>query len=134
MRRMLRSIAPLLALCLVAAAPAPTSPQPLSGEWATKGFALRTAPTGFVVQGKCASGKIPTPIYPDSAGNFAVSGYFNPYSSGYRLADVAPRDTPARFKGKVAGNKLALTMQQNGKPDATFLLIRGAPSKFAPCP
>lgn len=128
---------PIVSLLLVAAAPAPkpapAASQPLTGNWAGDGFALRTAPTGTIVQGKCASGKISAPIIPDKAGAFTATGYFNPYTSGYRLSDIAPRDQIAYFKGKVSGNTLDLTMRINGKPDAHHILKRNAKITFPKC-
>lgn len=126
---------PIASLLLVAAAPAPAPPasQPLTGNWAGDGFAVRASPTGTIVQGKCASGKISAPIIPDKAGTFTATGYFNPYTSGYRLSDIAPRDQIAYFNGKVSGNTLDLTMRINGKPDAHRILKRDAKIKFPKC-
>lgn len=125
----------VLALPLIAAAPvAKPQPLPLTGNWAGDGFALRTVGTGYVVQGKCASGKITSQVVPDAAGAFAASGYYNVYTSGYRVSDLSRRDTPASFKGKVSGNTLNLTMRVKGRPeDVQVVLKRGAKIKFPAC-
>jgi hypothetical protein len=135
---MSKSSLPLIGLLLIAAAPAQAPPKPplppLTGNWAGDGFALRVAPTGFVIQGKCASGMITDQIVPDKTGAFTATGYYNPYSSGYRLSDLAPRDKLATFKGKVNGNTLVLTMGMVGRPDESrYVLRRGAAVKFGRC-
>lgn len=120
-----------LAGLLVGAAP---QHQALTGNWAGDGFALRTTTKGYVVQGRCAAGKIPAPVYPDASGGFQADGYFNRYSSGYRLSDIAPRDTPARFTGAVKGDSLSLGMAVAGKAgEERFVLKRGAKIAFPKC-
>ena len=94
---------------------------------------MRSAPTGTVVQGKCASGKIDQPILVDRDGRFSVTGYFNPYTSGYSLSDLAPRDQIAQFDGRVTDNILVLAMRISNQPDARYTLKRGAGIKFARC-
>ncbi len=114
-------------------APVPVARTPLTGIWAGSGFALRQAPSGIVVQGPCASGLIAGQVLVDKAGNFTATGYYNPYTSGYRLSDIAPRDHIAYFKGKVTGKTLDLTMRVQGKPEAHYVLKRDAKAKFARC-
>ena len=134
---MSKSYLSLIGLLIIAAAPAPAPAQPLrplTGSWAGDGFALRVAPTGVVVQGKCASGMITEQIVPDKTGAFTATGYYNPYTSGYRLSDLAPRDKLVTFKGKVKGNTLVLTMRMIGRPDESrYVLKRDAPIKFGKC-
>ncbi len=113
--------------------PAPTPGTPLTGVWAGSGFALRQAPNGTVVQGACASGLIAGPVLVDKAGNFTAIGYYNPYTSGYRLSDLAPRDHIAYFKGRVAGKTLELTMRVENKAETHYVLKRDAIAKFARC-
>lgn len=125
---MIKPLLPAIALLLVSAAPAP-----LGGSWAGDGFLLRAAPTGMLVQTGCRIGKIETPIVPDKAGNFTATGYLNAPTTGYRLSDVAPRDRMASFKGRVAGNSLALTVQVEGQPATSYRLVRGASIKFPKC-
>jgi hypothetical protein len=143
MTAMRLTLLPLLGL-LMGAAPAPASPaapkmavpqrQALTGNWAGDAFALRVTPDGYVVQGQCASGKITSPVFPDAAGSFVANGYFNRQRSGYRLSDIAPRDTPARFTGTVKGNSLTLTMAIAGKPgEERFVLKRDAKISFPKC-
>ena len=115
----------------IPAAPAPT--RQLTGDWAGDGFALHTAPTGTIVQGRCAWGKIAGGIWLQANGAFRAAGYFNPYSSGYKLSNIARRDKAAMFEGRVTGKTLALTMRIAGKPDRRVVLRRGAVIKFAEC-
>ena len=134
------------ALMLAAAAPArplPPAParplppaaavQPFAGDWAGDGFAVRSAPTGTIVQGKCAWGKIEGPIWLDGDGGFKVSGYFNPYSSGYKLSDLGRRDQPAVFEGRITGRTLRLTLRVAEKPPRRVVLRQGAKITFPEC-
>lgn len=138
------SLLPMVGLLMVAAAPQPAAaaqPNPavpqrqaLTGRWAGDGFALHATTSGYVVQGACAVGKITSPILPDASGRFSVEGYFNRHRSGYRLSDIAPRDSPARFTGKVQGDSLTLGMTIAGKPgEDRFVLKRGATISFPKC-
>ncbi|WP_310498724.1 hypothetical protein [Sandarakinorhabdus sp.] len=119
---------------LLIASAAPSSPQQLAGIWAGDGFGLRPARIGYVVQGKCAAGKITGPVFPDRSGTFAATGYFNRQTSGYRLSDIAPRDQLASFKGKISGNTLVLIVRLADRPGETrYVLKRGAAIKFPDC-
>jgi len=134
---------PLIALLLVAAARAPTSPpaagstpaggRPLAGAWAGNGFQLRTVPTGVVVQTGCLIGKIPHPVIPDKDGSFAATGYLNAPTTGFRLSDIAPRDRKASYTGKLSGDRLTLTVHVDGTPDTTYAMKRGARIRFPRC-
>ncbi len=121
----------MLGIGLLAAAPAP--PARLVGNWAAKEIALRTLTNGTIIQGRCATGKVTGAIPLDAKGRFDARGYFNTQRTGYRLSDLAPRDTPATFIGTVAGNKLALTIRRTGEADQRYTLVRDAPVKFAVC-
>ena len=120
-------VAPLLAAAPLAAAP------PLAGNWAGDGFAMRSTPTGMIVQGRCASGKIAHSILPDATGAFIARGYYNAQTSGLSLSDIAPTDQPADFTGKVSGKTLDLTLKIAGKPDTRYSLRRDAKIKFPKC-
>lgn len=113
---------------------APAGTTPLAGNWAGDGFSLRVIRGGAMVQGKCANGKITAPIFVDSKGRFAVSGYFNPVTSGFSIKDVTPRDRPAQFTGEVKGDKLLLKMRSEAAPgNPSYKLQRNKPIKFEDC-
>ena len=114
-------------------APPPLGVRPLAGDWAGDGFAVRPAPTGTIVQGQCAWGKIEGRILLDGDGGFRVKGYFNPYSSGYRLSDINRRDLPAVFEGRVTGQTMRLTLRTANKPARRLVLREGARIKFPKC-
>ena len=94
---------------------------------------MRSTPTGMIVQGPCASGKIAQSIVPDAAGAFTARGYYNPARSGFALSDIAPADIPADFAGKVSGKNLDLTLKIPGRPDTHYKLQRDAKMKFPKC-
>ena len=116
-----------------ASAPVPAPTRQLAGDWAGDGFALRSAPTGTIVQGKCAWGQIEGGIWLAPDGAFRAAGYYNPYSSGIKLSDFNRRDVAASFEGQVTGKTLALTLRIAGKPDRRLVLRQGAKIKFGPC-
>lgn len=120
------------ALPVPRAAPA-AALEPLAGEWAGDGFAVRSTPTGTMVQGQCAWGKIEGRILLDRDGSFRATGYFNPYMSGYKLSDLARRDKPAMFEGRVTGKTMKLTLRIAKKPDRRLVLRQGAKTKFPKC-
>lgn len=139
---MLNIITTAAALTLASAAvvspiqpPAPAAPiLALAGNWAGDGFAVRSAPTGTIVQGRCAWGKIEgrTALNPD--GSFRAKGYFNPYSSDVkRLSDLGRRDQPTVFDGRVNGQTLRLTLRIANKPARQLVLRRNANIKFPKC-
>ena len=113
--------------------PGPTAATPLIGNFAGEGVALRVVPTGVVIQGNCASGKIPIKVRVDRNGRFVANGYFNRYHPVIRLSDLAPIDTQARFAGELTGNVLILTIAIAGKPTQRHRMVRDAPTKFATC-
>lgn len=142
-----------IATAATAAPPAgkrpPAMATPLTGTWAGDGFALRSAETGYVVQGKCAAGKITGTVVPDATGAFTAAGYLNPQGPVRRpmrtasgdqlpmvepLSQIAPRDRPASFKGKISGNTLTLLVRvAGGSADTRHVLKRGAAIRFKDC-
>ena len=106
----------------------------LIGSWAGDGFAIGADEDRATVQSGCSHGRTAAPISLDKAGGFVAHGYFNPPRSGYRLGDIAPRDRPATFSGKVSGNTLLLTVTFSGGGKASpHTLVRGAHIKFPDC-
>lgn len=114
-------------------APPVAAPAPLAGNWAGNGFAVRATPTGTIVQGQCAWGKIEGPIMPAADGRFQAKGYFNPYMSGYKISDLARRDQPATFEGRLIGKTMKLILHIATKPDRSLVLRWGATTKFPKC-
>lgn len=150
----MRLVALLMIATAAAAAPpagkrTPNLANPLTGTWAGDGFALRPGGTGYVVQGKCAAGKITGTVVPDAAGAFTAAGYFNPQGPVRRplptgsgdqlpvvepLSQIAPRDRPALFKGQISGNTLTLLVRIAGSSgDTRHVLKRGAAIRFKDC-
>ena len=140
---MLIIITTVAALTLAASVPAgapvrPSAPaapvQALAGDWAGDGFAVRSAPTGTIVQGRCAWGKIEGRIALNPDGSFRATGYFNPYSSDVkRLSDLGRHDQPTVFDGRINGKTLRLTLRIANKPARQLVLRRGAKIKFPKC-
>ena len=130
-----------IALCALVPASGLAAPVPaiagavmLAGNWAGDNFSLRVTRDGAMVQGKCANGKITAPIQLDPKGRFSAAGYFNPYTSGFRLSDLAPRDQPAQFSGQVSGNVLELRLLSDTVPSKpVYKLRRDARIKFDDC-
>lgn len=132
---MLIALLTLLATA-ASAAGAPVAPgRILIGNWAGDGFAVGADEDRATVQSGCSHGRTTAPITLDRNGGFITRGYFNPAHSGYRLGDIAPRDRPATFTGKVSGNMLVFTLAFDGSSKTLpHTLIRGGSIKFPKCP
>ena len=126
-------------LLAAAAASAPVADKPanaqlLTGNWAGDGFAIGANADRATVQSGCSHGRSSAPIALDKTGGFTARGYYNPPHSGYRLEDIAPRDRPATFTGKLSGKTLLLTVMVKGDGKAvSHTLVRDAHIKFPDC-
>jgi hypothetical protein len=121
-----------IALIVVLAAPAQGA-SPLIGKWAGEGVAFRAGADHATIQSGCSSGRSDRPVTLDAAGTFRLKGYYNPPRSGYRLSDIAPRDRPAVFTGKVIGNTMDLEITAANSKPIRHTLHKNQPIKFPRC-
>jgi hypothetical protein len=122
-------------------APAKAKPAPkvekgplLTGAWAGDHAALRTLDDGATVQNDCSHGKISGQIHLGPGGTFKAKGYYNAPLTGYRVSDIASRDHPADFTGKVSGDVLTLSISVLHESNThEFKMRRNARIKFPEC-
>jgi hypothetical protein len=126
----------LVALALLACADSGTSPPTLiTGEWGGDHAGLIATPDSGTMEYDCAVGRITEPMRPDGDGQFTVIGTHTPGHGGpIRIDEVLPK-RPARYTGRVAGDKLTLTvvMTDSAVTVGTFELVRGRSPRVFKC-
>jgi hypothetical protein len=130
-------LVPALALTLVAASAtcgsSLTGPVP-PGSWAGTHIGLVVSETGATIEYDCARGTIDQPLV-------AADGVFTTLGTHYRghggpvREGEAPDSHPARYDGKIDGNKMSLevTLTDSGEKLGSFTLQRGASADLTRC-
>ena len=134
---LLRAIAPLLVVALLAA---PGCPQPLGsadliGPWGGEHIGLVVAESGAAVEYDCAHGTIDAPLSVASDGRFTASGtHVREHGGPIREGEV-PDVHPAAYTGQVRGDRMTITVRETdtGTTIGTFTLKRGANARVLKC-
>ena len=104
----------------------------ITGTWGGDDAGLIAADTSAHVHIGCTLGDTNSPIRPGSDGRFDTSGTYN--------VDAYPIDRgivhPARFTGRVEGEKLVLTvtLTDNSQQLGPVTLVHGKEPRMGPCP
>lgn len=126
----------LCAVALVACAESRTSPPAVvTGGWGGDHAGLVATPDSGTMEYDCAVGRITEPLRPDADGAFTAIGTHTPGHGGpMRIDEVLPR-RPARYTGRVAGDKMTLTvvMTDSAVAVGTFALVRGRSARVFKC-
>jgi hypothetical protein len=127
----MRSLAYLLALCLLSCHDSPTDPRPTvlaNGRWTGGNACLSVTDTGCNLAVGCGHGVFPKPAI-RSDGTFDVDGTYR-IEAGPISIDPAP---PAHYSGTLAGSRLTLRVvpSSGSLPPASYSL---APSSAGTCP
>jgi len=128
-------------LALSAATPGPT-PSPadkravMAGEWGGAHAQMEVTPEGTRLELDCAQGLITGPLEVDKSGRVDSSGFFVRPGSGSGFETDAGIGEPARFRGKLSGKTLTLTVTLVGPAQdlGTFKLTHGRPARLPECP
>jgi hypothetical protein len=136
-----RSIDVVCMLALVGApgekATAAAPKQPVTpGAWGGAHAQMQVTPEETRVELDCAQGVISGPLEVDKSGRVDSSGSVIRQGSGPGLETDAGTGEPARFRGKLVGKTLTLTVTLVG-PDqevGTFRLVQGRPGRLGKCP
>lgn len=124
------------ALVLLACAESRTSPPAVvTGEWGGDHAGLIATPDSGTMEYDCAVGRITEALRPDADGVFAAIGTHTPGHGGpIRNDEVLPK-RPARYTGRVSGDRLTLTvvMTDSAVMVGTFELVRGRSPRVFKC-
>ncbi|HSG43304.1 MAG TPA: hypothetical protein VLA72_09125 [Anaerolineales bacterium] len=88
-----------------------------------------------LIEYDCARGKIDSALIPDSDGQFDILGTHTLGSGPVNLNAPPPDTQPARYQGKVIGNRLELivTLTDTGDVIGPFILVHGEPGYLYKC-
>jgi hypothetical protein len=130
----------LLALGIVATVvgctlpgPPPSGGAPVLGTWGALHAALTLTDTGGSIEYDCAHGGLRSPVQPDAVGRFAVDGvHVREHGGPVRIGEV-PDSLPARYLGRVSGDRMALRVLVGADTLGPFELRRGAEPRLFKC-
>ena len=134
-RNTMRSGVLLAALSISCAAASPAKERALSGNWGGPHIGVEMTSEGGRVEYDCAHGTIDGPIVLDKSGRFDATGTHSPEHGGPVREGEEDTGRPARYRGKVAGRSLTLTviLTDSGENLGTFKLTRDAAPRLTKC-
>lgn len=115
--------------------PRTSPPDVITGEWGGDHAGLIATPDSGTMEYDCAVGRITEPLRPDADGDFTAVGTHTPGHGGpIRIDEVLPK-RPARYTGRVAGDRMTLTvvMTDSAVTVGTFALERGRSAHVFKC-
>ena len=127
----------LLALAAPAPATEPTPPASkravMAGEWGGDQAQMEITPDGTRIELPGARALITGPLEVDKSGRVDTSGSL--IREGSAETDAGAGE-PARFRGKLSGKTLTLTVTVEGSAQdlGTFKLTHGRPARLPKCP
>jgi ketosteroid isomerase-like protein len=106
----------------------------LVGSWGGDGAGMEIAADGARLEFDCAHGTIDGPMRTDDTGSFDANGTYVREGPGPTRRD-ARAGAPARYRGKVEGDSLSLTVELPGADmsPGTFTLTRGRLPRVRTC-
>jgi hypothetical protein len=105
------------------------------GNWGAAGVNLVVAENGATIEYDCASGEITQKLMIDERGGFRVDGVYTRRYPGALRVKFLPKPQPARYEGKISGNKMTLrvTLTETGKALEEVVLERGKSARLHKC-
>ena len=110
----------------------PSSQPPLLGAWGGEHIALELRSGGSSVELDCAHGTIDEPIVVAADGSFTARGTLTRERGGPVTETDVENTRPARYRGKVSGGKMTLTLD-GGDFTETFTLAKDRPAQIVKC-
>jgi hypothetical protein len=106
----------------------------LLGSWGGDGAGIEITADGARLEFDCAHGTIDEPIRIDDAGRFEAKGTYVREEPGPTRKEDRGGE-PARFRGKVEGDSLSLTLELPGsdRSPSPFTLTRGRLPRIRSC-
>ncbi len=118
------------------ASPAASKRAVMAGEWGGARAQMEITPDGARIELPCARGVITGPLEVDKSGRVDSSGSLIREGSGAGAETDAGSGEIARFRGKLSGKTLTLTVTLEGSAQdlGTFKLTHGRPARLSSCP
>jgi hypothetical protein len=110
-------IAAMLAACAPATTTDGTPGSPVSGRWGGEHVALELTATGGAIEYDCAHGGLTQPVRLSSQGAFEVLGIHVREHGGPIREGERPDSLPARYVGRVTGDRMTLRVYAGSRPD-----------------
>jgi hypothetical protein len=139
MHHMRRSPLPLIApaAALIALGCPTTAPvlrdATLTGAWGGDHASLTLTDHGGAVEYDCAHGSVTESMRTDGAGRFTAAG-FHVREHGGPVREGEPVDSAAAtYTGRVAGDRMTLTVRVGADSLGPFTLVRGASPRLYKC-
>jgi hypothetical protein len=108
----------------------------MAGAWGGARAQMEITPEGALIELPCARGLITGPLEVDKRGRLDSSGSLIREGGGPGAETDAGAGEPPRFRGKLSGKTLTLTVTLEGSAQelGTFKLTHGRPARLATCP
>jgi hypothetical protein len=104
-----------------------------AGTWGGTGVRLEVGAGGAEVEFDCAHGTLGR-LALDAGGGFDVAGTFTRERGGPVRSDEEPEKLPARYSGKVEGDRMTLRVAAEGIEETlTYTLTRGNAGRLRKC-
>jgi hypothetical protein len=117
----------------------PTGPEDRlpTGTWGGEHLAFEVTAEGGRLEYDCAHGDLGEPLIVDQSGRFDVTGTHTPEHGGPVREDEKLVSHPARYVGRVDGNRMTLTVTvtvtNTAETLGTFALTRGVAGQLLKC-
>ncbi|HEX8335154.1 MAG TPA: hypothetical protein VF621_00400 [Pyrinomonadaceae bacterium] len=105
------------------------------GLWGGQHVRMSAGEEGARLEFDCARGQIDAPFETDAEGRFDLPGTYTRQGPGPVRVGRAPSARPARYKGRVEGERMTLsvTLEGSDKPLAEYTLTRGSRGNVFKC-
>ena len=105
-----------------------------NGTWGGDHVVLTVTDNGGGAEFDCAHGTLDHPLQVDDRGRFSVAGTFVPEHGGPVRAGEVPESRPARYQGRMNGQKLEFTVTVEGQTgQGPFEVTLGRGPKLTKC-
>jgi hypothetical protein len=111
----------------------PSDGVPVTGAWGGAHASLTLNDTEGSIEYDCAHGALRSPVRLDAEGRFAVGGvHVREHGGPVRIGEV-PDSLPARYLGRVSGDRMTLRVLVGTDTLGPFELRRGAEPRLFKC-
>ena len=102
------------------------------GAWGGPHIRLSVTDEGAEVEFDCAHGRF-GPVVPDAQGRFSVEGTLVPEHGGPVRPGAKERSLPARYSGRVEGDRMTLTVSTADEEPVNYTLTHGGEAELTKC-